>query len=151
MAMMMLTMLMMLMMLMHVEHDDADSDDNHDYDDGGDDNYCYDEYDDASGDDHGGDGEPKYAAGDDKDGDDVDDNDEDAYFSKRIYNSMQRVPARPVPDDVDCDATGGVGECDGDVGEATDLEKTAKTTYLLTDQRKPAAGLSPLASKTISL
>ena len=48
-------------------------------------------------------------------------------------------------------ATGGVGEGDGDVGEATDLEKTAKTTYLLTDQRKPAAGLSPLASKTISL
>ena len=63
---------------------------------------------------------------------------------------MQRVPARPVPD-VDCDATGGVGECDDAVGEATDLEKTAKTTYLLTDQRKPAAGLSPLASKTISL
>ena len=64
---------------------------------------------------------------------------------------MQRVPARPVPDDVDCDATGGVGECDDDVGEATDLEKTAKTTYLLTDQRKPAVGLSPLASKKTSL
>ena len=132
---------MMMMMLMHAEHDDAD----------GDDNYCYNEYNEASGDDHGGDDEPKYAAGDDKDGDDVDDNDEDAYFSKRIYNSMQRVPARPVPDDVDCDATGGVGECDGDVGEATDLEKTAKTTYLLTDQKTCRCKLLSAGSRTFRL
>ena len=122
--------MMMLMMLMHVEHDDAD----------GDDNYGYGEYDDTSGDDHGGDDEPKYAAGDDKDGDDVDDNDEDAFFISESIISMQRVPARPVPDDVDCDATGGVGECDDAVGEATDLEKTcSKDNLPLNGPRKPAA------------
>ena len=50
--------------------------------------------------------------------------------------TWMRMPmANDDNDDADCDDTGGVGECDDAVGEATDLEKTAKTTYLLTDQK----------------
>ena len=53
---------------------------------------------------------------------------------------MRMPMANDDNDDADCDDTGGVGECDDAVGEATDLEKTcSKDNLPLNGPRKPAA------------
>ena len=59
----------------------------------------------------------------------------------KMAMTWMRMPmANDDNDDADCDDTGGVGECDDAVGEATDLEKTcSKDNLPLNGPRKPAA------------